>query len=285
MKNIQRFNLALSTNEFGISGAYMQPCEHGAYVSIQSHQKEIDRLQRDLDALKAMQKGKIFDELTAQIHPVAHQGVEKLLESVTESIRESDAFKDLLNPKGLKFDASVVREAVESGAIDRMIDLPGSFMRGEHFARGGFISARLDHLYKCGPTPKIADVAIKIDEGKVFLGGALIKEGQIQRALVINKDTATAKDETGAVRVVMKKLSDKESMRTLCVHSMCDFFISGNHYDIDRFQDGKIRIVHDELVSQFGEDDCWIADLIPGFEYHYQIAVDGRVIAKFHFCK
>lgn len=200
--------------------AVMTTDTHGVYVTHASHQAEIDRLKRELDALKDGLKRQIFA-------PLEKAMMNALIKTVMQATQEVYT----VNPCH-KLTAERVREIMGSQIREGVISLAESEEHG--FATGGFV--------------KQSEPGVRV--GEMHLGGGVF-------SMSSGVDPAMTSEEDGfATRYVMAIPipEQRDSWSLLCVKSNCKYFTAGKRYDYEIRADEMV-IVQDDFVSDLASGD------------------------------
>lgn len=96
--SIPRINFSVEhSSATGLTTVSIAPCEHGRYVTYESHREEIDRLQAEIERLKSMQNHQYSDDAIAAINDAVATCVKAELERFFKQAAEK-TFKVELDP-------------------------------------------------------------------------------------------------------------------------------------------------------------------------------------------
>lgn len=139
MKDIQRFNPYVLASSFGFATAKMKLHDSGAYVKYERHAEIAGALQREIDALKSMQKS----ELLKHVHPIFEKACEQVMAMmVQKAIEESEkmvrAYHEMFKIS-VKVDESKISEISVEEAFKRWTEKHGGVVLTDAFIKAGSI--------------------------------------------------------------------------------------------------------------------------------------------------
>lgn len=227
MNKITRYNpshvMGMATTPYV---APMIPSAAGKYVKHESHAEIVLGLQRELNALKQMQKDDFFYHIKGALDSVAESAIKM---AVCEAVKMKTQKVFKVDPAH-NLTADMVKEMIArvngSNAIGAMI--------GECFIENAIIG-----------NSTVTEARMKAEDVKY-------------EAAIPIPNIIEGRDENGVVRIRVGKIPNDTQPGTCvtCVKSEVDYFTKGHSYEVD-VRGGVVYLAQDNHVSDLECQDQW----------------------------